>query len=305
MIDDSSTLPGPIDTGRGRLSTFDQLAEIPEEEIWRLKQKSARTRQTHQLDVQHFIRTLCVTTPTNCARSTQRRRSPGSAAGARSSAPRSPTIRRRLAALSSLRKYLVRHDHAPQSRRRCSQLPSSSLASAEGPQPASMKSAHSADPYARCNSPASRAFFIANDRQRELDWNPRSLNGENSIDRWVLGIREGVCIEAPGPSNRELGPADREQGRRMIGGQTLLRLGPDSANPGSNLGSPASLTPCVPQFERAGDLRQKMPCFPEVCGLREKRRVRREQQRATLLRQRQEYLCRAFSHSPNPMRIET
>src|SRR6202040_1665017 len=32
--DDSSTLPAPIDTGRGRLSTLDQLASIPEEEIW-------------------------------------------------------------------------------------------------------------------------------------------------------------------------------------------------------------------------------------------------------------------------------
>jgi len=33
MIDDSGAF-GPIDTGSGRVSTLDQLAEIPEEEIW-------------------------------------------------------------------------------------------------------------------------------------------------------------------------------------------------------------------------------------------------------------------------------
>ena len=73
MMDDSSTLPSRIDGGRGRVSTIDQLAAIPEEEIWLQKQKSARTRRAYRLDVQHFMRTLAITTPASCARPTTRR----------------------------------------------------------------------------------------------------------------------------------------------------------------------------------------------------------------------------------------
>jgi hypothetical protein len=51
VIDDSSTLPAPIGTGTGRVSILDQLASIPEEEIWLQKQKSARTRRAYRLDV--------------------------------------------------------------------------------------------------------------------------------------------------------------------------------------------------------------------------------------------------------------
>jgi len=40
---DSGTLPVPIGAGGNRaLSTLDQLAEIPEEDIWLAKQKSGR-----------------------------------------------------------------------------------------------------------------------------------------------------------------------------------------------------------------------------------------------------------------------
>jgi hypothetical protein len=42
-------------TGHRRLSTLDQVADIPEEEIWLQKQKSARIRRVYQLDVQHFM----------------------------------------------------------------------------------------------------------------------------------------------------------------------------------------------------------------------------------------------------------
>ena len=64
MMDDSGTLPVPIGAGGNRaLSTLDQLAEIPEEDIWLAKQKSARTRRAYRLDVQHFMRTLAITTP--------------------------------------------------------------------------------------------------------------------------------------------------------------------------------------------------------------------------------------------------
>src|SRR5437762_10771220 len=47
----------------GWLSTIAQLAVIPEEHIWLAKQKSARTRRAYRLDVQHFMRTLAITTP--------------------------------------------------------------------------------------------------------------------------------------------------------------------------------------------------------------------------------------------------
>ena len=59
---DDATLPIPLDTGR-RQVTLDRLTDIPEEEIWLQKQKSARTRRAYRLDVQHFMRTLAITTP--------------------------------------------------------------------------------------------------------------------------------------------------------------------------------------------------------------------------------------------------
>ena len=42
---------------------MEQLAEIPEEEIWLQKQKSPRTRRAYRLDVGHFIHTLAITSP--------------------------------------------------------------------------------------------------------------------------------------------------------------------------------------------------------------------------------------------------
>jgi hypothetical protein len=62
MVDASRTLPIPIDTGRDRVATLDQLAAIPEEEIWLAKQKSKQTRRASRLDVQHFMRALGITT---------------------------------------------------------------------------------------------------------------------------------------------------------------------------------------------------------------------------------------------------
>ena len=63
MMNDNTNLPAPIDSGRGLLSTVEQLADIPEEEIWLQKQKSARTRRAYRLDVQNFMSTLGITTP--------------------------------------------------------------------------------------------------------------------------------------------------------------------------------------------------------------------------------------------------
>jgi hypothetical protein len=72
MIDDTTNLPSPTGSNRGRLSTVEQLADIPEETIWLQKQKSARTRRAYRLDVQHFMRTLGITTPAELGRPTTR-----------------------------------------------------------------------------------------------------------------------------------------------------------------------------------------------------------------------------------------
>jgi hypothetical protein len=51
-----------IDPGRCRGSTLQQRSDIPEEQIWLDKEKSARTRRAYRLDVQHLMRTLSITT---------------------------------------------------------------------------------------------------------------------------------------------------------------------------------------------------------------------------------------------------
>ena len=43
--------------------SVDQLAGIPEEEIWLASRKSARTRRAYRNDVAHFMRTLNIRTP--------------------------------------------------------------------------------------------------------------------------------------------------------------------------------------------------------------------------------------------------
>jgi integrase/recombinase XerD len=101
MIDDSG-LPIPIDTGHRRLSTLDQLADIPEEEIWLQKQKSARTRRAYRLDVQHFMRSLSITTPAELRQADHKAVIAWERHMREVERAASSTIRRRLAALSSL-----------------------------------------------------------------------------------------------------------------------------------------------------------------------------------------------------------
>src|SRR5208283_1847434 len=113
MIYDSSPLPVPIGAGSNRaLSPLEQLADIPEEEIWLQKQKSARTRRAYRLDVQHFMRTLTITTPAELRQADHKAVIAWERFMRETEHAASSTIRRRLAALSSLYKHLVRHDHA-------------------------------------------------------------------------------------------------------------------------------------------------------------------------------------------------
>lgn len=57
----SETVLLPVPTERRRPTTLDQFALIPEEKILLQKQKNARTRRAYRLDVQHFVRTLGIT----------------------------------------------------------------------------------------------------------------------------------------------------------------------------------------------------------------------------------------------------
>ena len=108
-----SALPVPAARPRPVLLTrLDQLAAIPEEEIWLAKQKSAQTRRAYRLDVRHFMRALGITS-TAALRQVDHRaviaweRMQREREGAAPS-----TVRRRLAAFSSLFKHLVKHGAA-------------------------------------------------------------------------------------------------------------------------------------------------------------------------------------------------
>src|ERR1700729_2573183 len=92
------------------LPVISQLAEIPEEEIWLAKQKSARTRRAYKLDVQHFMATLGITSHDELRLVDHRAVIAWERSMREAERPAAPsTIRRRLSALSSLFSHLVRH----------------------------------------------------------------------------------------------------------------------------------------------------------------------------------------------------
>jgi len=93
-------------------STVAALAEIPEEEIWLQKQKSARTRRAYRLDVQHFLRTLGISSQAELRQADHKAVIAWERFLRETEHAAPSTIRRRLAALSSLFKHLVRHGHA-------------------------------------------------------------------------------------------------------------------------------------------------------------------------------------------------
>lgn len=93
-------------------TTIEILAAIPEEAVWLAKQKSPRTRRGYQQDVQHFMR-FCGLGAAEELRQVDHRaviaweRYMRETEGAEAS-----TVRRRLAALSSLFKHLFEHGRA-------------------------------------------------------------------------------------------------------------------------------------------------------------------------------------------------
>jgi integrase/recombinase XerD len=109
-MSDSLNLPTPLPSGP--LTALEQLATIPEEVAWLAKQKSPQTRRAYRLDVRHFMRTLGITT-TAALRQVDHRAVIAWERMQREQEGAAPsTVRRRLAALSSLFKHLVKHGAA-------------------------------------------------------------------------------------------------------------------------------------------------------------------------------------------------
>lgn len=92
--------------------TVAALADIPEEDIWLAKQKSKRTRRAYKQDVLHFMRTLNIHSYEELRQVDHRAVIAWERIMREIDKAAPSTIRRRLAALSSLFKHLVRHDHA-------------------------------------------------------------------------------------------------------------------------------------------------------------------------------------------------
>jgi integrase/recombinase XerD len=92
--------------------SLNQLAALPEEEVWLAKQKSRQTRRAYRLDVRHFMQALGITTA-DALRQVDHRAVIAWERMQREQEGAAPsTVRRRLAALSSLFKHLVKYGAA-------------------------------------------------------------------------------------------------------------------------------------------------------------------------------------------------
>jgi integrase/recombinase XerD len=88
------------------------LADIPEEDIWLAKQKSERTRRAYKQDVQHFMRTITIRSYEELRKVDHRAVIAWERIMREIDDAAASTVRRRLAALSSLFKHLVRYGYA-------------------------------------------------------------------------------------------------------------------------------------------------------------------------------------------------
>src|SRR6202789_1539817 len=111
MTDSTTELQIIVDSS-GELSPIAALADIPEEDIWLAKQKSKRTRRAYKQDVQHFMRTLSIRSYDELRQVDHRAVIAWERIMREIEEAAASTVRRRLAALSSLFKHLVRPGHA-------------------------------------------------------------------------------------------------------------------------------------------------------------------------------------------------
>lgn len=110
-MDDAPALPA-LTTRPGQLANLVDRAAIPEEEVWLASQKSAHTRRAYKLDVAHFMKTLGITTPDQLRQVDHRAVIAWERIMLEEQGAAASTVRRRMAALSSLFKHLVRHSAA-------------------------------------------------------------------------------------------------------------------------------------------------------------------------------------------------
>ena len=88
------------------------LAAVPEEEIWLAKQKSARTRRAYRQDISHFMHTIRISSIDELRQVDHRAVIAWDRFMRENERAQASTIRRRLAALSSLFKHLVQYEYA-------------------------------------------------------------------------------------------------------------------------------------------------------------------------------------------------
>src|SRR5439155_21442316 len=108
----NKTIKAIVPSSRGAVQriSVEQLAGIPEGEIWLASRKSARTRRAYRNDVTHFMRTLNIRTPDELRRVDHRAVMAWERLMREEQGSQASTVRRRLAALSSLFAHLVKFD---------------------------------------------------------------------------------------------------------------------------------------------------------------------------------------------------
>lgn len=90
--------------------SVDALAAIPEEEVWLASRKSARTRRAYQNDVAQFMKMFGITSPAELRKVDHRAVMAWERLMREQEGIQATTVRRRLAALSSLFAHLVKFD---------------------------------------------------------------------------------------------------------------------------------------------------------------------------------------------------
>ncbi len=90
-------------------TTLDAIAAIPEEHVWLASRKSPRTRRAYRQDVEHFMRTIGIRLVNELRGMDHRAVLAWGAYMREAELAEGSTIRRRLAALSSLFKHLIKH----------------------------------------------------------------------------------------------------------------------------------------------------------------------------------------------------
>ena len=89
-------------------SSIDALAVIPEEAVWLESRKSARTRRAYRTDVAHFMRTFNIRSAEELRKVDHRAVMAWERLMREEEGKEATTVRRRLAALSSLFTHLVK-----------------------------------------------------------------------------------------------------------------------------------------------------------------------------------------------------